>query len=70
MTQKITKQDLANLHSMAVQACIELSKNSEFHKDNHKLQAYSYAVAMVNLLNSKNVVYLDIDIEKGTKDDN
>lgn len=64
----ITKQDLIHAHSMAVNACIQLPKESEYHKDNHNLQAYSYAVAIVSLLNSKSVLDLDIDIKRGMDD--
>lgn len=65
MKIEITENDLNTLYSMAVQTCISLSQNSRYHKDNNKLRSYSFAEAMVNLLNSKNVVQLEVKIDKG-----
>lgn len=66
---KITKQDLIHLHSLARNECIDLPKESEYHKDNQLLQAYSYLCGAIGLLNSKDVVRLEVKIDRGMDDD-
>lgn len=64
---KITKQDLANLHSFAVKNCVDLPRESEYHKDSHKLQAYTYLIAAISLLNSKNNILLEVEVDNGVE---
>lgn len=61
----ITTQDLMHIHSSAVNFCIALPKESEYHKDNGKLQAYSFTVALVNFLNSKDLLDVEVDVPRG-----
>lgn len=65
MKINITEKDLDTLYSMAVKSCIDLSQKSRFHKDSNKLRSYSFAEAMVNLINSKNVVQLEVEVDRG-----
>lgn len=63
---KITAQDLANIHSIAVDSCIQLPSNSEFLRSSNLL-AYSWTVAVVTWLNGKNLLDYEVEIDKGVK---
>lgn len=62
---KITDIDLVHIHSLAVGNCITLSYKSKFQNDSRKLQAYSYASAVVSWLRSKDAIDFNVDIDKG-----
>lgn len=66
---KLTEKDLINIHDLAIRACVSLSHRSKFHKDNSKLQSYTYAEAIISLLNSKNVLSSEVKVEKGYVED-
>jgi hypothetical protein len=68
-TIKITKQDLMHLHLLARNECIALPLDSEFHKDNQLLQSYSYLCGVVGLLNSKNLLDLEVKVDRGRDDE-
>lgn len=61
---KITVQDLMHIHTLAVNNCIQLPFDSNLMKDNNKVQAYSWTSAVVNWLNSKDLLDIEVDIDK------
>jgi len=65
MKINVNIQDLMHIHTMAVNNVLELPGDSKMHKDNQQLQSYAYLMAVALWLNSKSIVRLDVELEKG-----
>lgn len=65
---KVTVQDLNLIHGLAISSCLSLTTNSTFLKDSQQLQAFSWTNAVLTWLKGKDMLELDIEIERGTND--
>lgn len=62
---KVTKQDLNLIHGLAVQSYLALPNDSKYLQDPQQLQAYSYTLALLTWLKGKDMLDLDIEVERG-----
>ena len=65
---KVTKQDLNEIHGLAVSSSLSLNVDSTYLQDPQQLQAFSWTLGILTWLKGKDVLHLDIEVERGTDD--